>query len=451
MTQPGQDVGSQITPEEARTLSREAYLFGLPLVYIAMQIDILTNVARPQGGRAPVNQFAHYRAFPDAANRTVVGLNVDTLYSLAQLDLSTEPQVLSIPEMGDRYWIAQLVDGWNDVPHAPGSRTIGGKGGDFVIVGPGWRGALPDELTELRMPTSLALVGGRTYTAGTDDYAAVHALQDRYWLLPLSAWGTSYTPPDAVPLKAGVDSTTPLATQMREMSAEAFFDRLNSLLVSNPPSDADAPLMQRIARLGIQAGAPFSMGRFTPDVREAIDQGAADGLQAIHDEEPKLGEHVNGWGLTRDMGRYGTKYTYRAAWTFFGVGGNLVEDAFYPLSLVDGDGKPYDGANRYSLRFTPEQLPPVNAFWSVTMYDTDSYLIANPINRYALGDRSNMKFADDGSLTIYIQSGAPDDAKTANWLPAPTTGGFKLALRLYAPKPAAADGSWVPPAVQRVV
>ena len=268
--------------------------------------------------------------------------------------------------------------------------------------------------------------------------------------MPLSAWGTSYTPPEAVPLKPGVDSTTPLATQMREMSAETFFDRLNSLLVSNPPSDADAPLMQRIASLGIQAGAPFRMSQFTPDVREAIEQGAADGLQAIHDEEPKLGEQVNGWGLTRDMGRYGTKYTYRAAWTFFGVGGNLVEDAFYPLSLVDGDGKPYDGANRYSLRFTPAQLPPVNAFWSVTMYDTDSYLVANPINRYALGDRSNMTIADDDSLTIYIQSDAPDDAKTANWLPAPTAGGFKLALRLYAPKTAAADGAWVPPAVQRV-
>ena len=124
------------------------------------------------------------------------------------------------------------------------------------------------------------------------------------------------------------------------------------------------------------------------------------GAQAIHDEEPKLGERVNGWNLSRDLGRYGTRYTYRAAWTFFGVGGNLIEDAFYPLSLVDGDGKPYDSANRYTLRFTREQLPPVDAFWSITMYDTDSYLVDNPIDRYALGDRSNLTFADDGSLTI---------------------------------------------------
>ena len=171
--------------------------------------------------------------------------------------------------------------------------------------------------------------------------------------------------------------------------------------------------------------------------------------QAIRDEEPKLGERVNGWNLSRDLGRYGTEYTYRAAWTFFGVGGNLVEDAFYPLSLVDADGRRYDGTNRYVLRFSKEQLPPVDAFWSVTMYDADSYLVDNPIDRYALGDRSGLTFADDGSLTILIQSDQPNDGQTANWLPAPTSGAFKLALRLYVPKSEVADGSWVPPAVER--
>ena len=419
-THAGQHVSSQITPEEASTLAQEAYLFGLPLVYIDANLDILTNVARPQGGRAPINQLARFREFPDASNKTVVGFNVDTLYTLAQMDLSIEPMVLSVPPMGERYWIAQLIDAWNDVPHAPGSRTVGGEGGNFAIVGPQWQGTIPADLTELRMPTSLAILAGRIYTAGSEDYAAVHALQDQWQLVPLSAWGSDYVPPDSVPLKPGVDSKTPLAAQIRDMSAETFFNRLTTLLVNNPPSADDAPIMARIARLGIKPGAPFSMSAFEPDVRQAIEQGAAAGLQAIRDEEPKLGEHVNGWGLSRDLGRYGTRYLYRAAWTFFGVGGNLVEDAFYPLSLVDGDGKPYDGTNKYELRFTREQLPPVDAFWSVTMYDKDSYLVDNPINRYALGDRSNMTFADDGSLAIYIQSDAPGDDKAANWLPAPT-------------------------------
>ena len=442
-------MSSDLTPGQAKALAEDAYVFGFPLVYIETQIDVLTHVTKPEGARSPINQFAHYREFPDAANKTVVGLNVDTLYSLAQLDLSEETLVLSVPEMGERFWIMQLVDGWNNVPHAPGSRSVGSKGGIFAIVGPGWRGELPAAVEELRMPTSIALVGGRTYTAGPDDYAAVHALQDQYELVPLSAWGSDYTPPDEVPLKPGVEES-PVGTQVLALSPEAFFNHLNTLLVENPPEPADPPLMKRIAALGVEPGATFSTSGFDSDVRTGVEEGVAAAQQAIRDEEPKLGEHVNGWNLARDLGRYGTKYLYRAAWTFFGVGGNLVEDAFYPLSLVDGDGEPYDSVNKYVLRFAEEELPPVDAFWSVTMYDKDSYLVANPVNRYALGDRSNLNFADDGSLTIFIQSDSPGDETAANWLPAPTEGGFKLALRLYVPKQEVADGSWAPPPVQRV-
>jgi hypothetical protein len=165
-------LSSDITPKQAKALAQEAYVFGLPLVYIQTQIDVLTHVTKPEGGRAPINQFAHYREFPDASNKTVVGFNVDTLYSLAQLDLSSEPIILSVPDMGERFWIMQLIDGWNNVPHAPGSRTVGGKGGDFAIIGPGWHGTLPEGVTELPMPTSIAIIGGRTYTGGPDDYAA---------------------------------------------------------------------------------------------------------------------------------------------------------------------------------------------------------------------------------------------------------------------------------------
>ena len=198
-----------------------------------------------------------------------------------------------------------------------------------------------------------------------------------------------------------------MPAQVASMPPETYFNRLNALLPTNPPEPDDPELMARLAVLGIGPGAPFSMIAFDDDVRSAIDEGVADARQAVHDEEPRLGERVNGWNLSRDLGRYGTKYAYRAAWTWFGVGGNLIEDAFYPLSLVDGDGAPYDSANQYSLHFTAEQLPPVDAFWSITMYDTDFYLVDNPIDRYALGDRSNLTFADDGSLTIYLQNRVP--------------------------------------------
>jgi hypothetical protein len=262
-------VDPALKPDEARALAQEAWVFGMPLVYIEKQIDALTHVTKPQGALAPINQFAHFREFPDASNKSIVGLNVDTLYSLGQLDLAQGPMVLSIPEMGNRFWLMQIIDAWNNVPHAPGSRTFAGKGGNFAIVGPGWKGTLPSGLTELRVPTNLVMVGGRTYTANKDDYAAVHALQDQYKLVPLSAWGKSYAPPDVVPLKAGVDSKTPVTTQVLGMSPEAFFNRLNTLLVTNPPEPDDPGTMARIAKLGIAPGASFSMAAFNPDVRKA--------------------------------------------------------------------------------------------------------------------------------------------------------------------------------------
>ena len=161
-----------------------------------------------------------------------------------------------------------------------------------------------------------------------------------------------------------------------------------------------------------------------------------------------MGEIVNGWQVARDLGRYGMKYAYRAAWTFFGVGGNLIEDALYPVSIVDSDGNRLNGTNKYELQFTKNEIPPVDAFWSVTMYDKDSYLVDNPINRYALGDRSKMKLGEDGSLTIYIQNESPGRNKESNWLPSPKEG-FKLALRLYVPKKQVIDGTWKPPAVKK--
>ena len=325
--------------------------------------------------------------------------------------------------MGNRYWIMQLIDAWNNVPHAPGSRTVGGKGGNFAIVGPGWKGTLPAGLTELRVPTTLAMIGGRTYTGGKDDYAAVHALQDQYTLVPLSDWGKNYTPPDNVPLKPGVDSKTPVPKQVLAMTPESFFNRLNALLVTNPPEPADPATMARIAKLGIRPGAEFLLSAFSPEVRKAIEDGVADGQKLMR--ETPHGKDVNGWEIMLDMGHYGTNYAYRAYWTFYGVGGNLAEDAVYPFTAKDAEGKLLDGANKYVLHFTKKQIPPVNAFWSVTLYDNGSYLVPNPINRYALGDRGGMKFGDDGSLTIYIQNNSPGKDKEANWLPSPKKGGAK--------------------------
>jgi hypothetical protein len=253
-----------ISPSDAKAIAQDAWVFGMPVVYIEIQIDLDGHVSRAEDGHAPINQFAHHREFPNAADKSVVGINVDTLYSLAGLDLSQGPLVLFVPEMGKRFWVTQFIDAWNNVPHAPGSRTYGGKGGTFAIVGPSWKGALPPGMTELRVPTNLMVLAGRTYTAGPADYDAVHALQNQYKLVPLIQWGKNYVPRSDVPLKSGVDVKTPVTKQVLALSPENFFNRLNRLLLTNPPEPEDPKMMERIAKLGIKPGATFTMSTFTP-------------------------------------------------------------------------------------------------------------------------------------------------------------------------------------------
>jgi hypothetical protein len=440
----------EITPEEARQVSQDGFLFGLPVVYINLMAEVGSNVPQPQGLRAPINQFAHYRSFPDASSREIVGINLDTLYSLAWIDVSAEPLVLSVPEMGDRYWIMMLLDVWNDVPSAPGSRTEGGKGGDFLIVGPDWKGQSPEGMPVHRISSNLGNVAGRTYSTGSpEDVAVVNALQDQYKLTPLSKWGTDYQPPAKVAVKSGIDVSTTIPAQVLGMSAEAFFNQLARLLASHPPRQADAPIMAQLARLGIEPGLEFKLSKLDTQTQKAINAGFADGKKKLDDYKDKMGEKINGWMVTLDVGRYGTKYAYRAAWTFYAVGGNLVEDALYPVAREDGDGQTLTGENNYTLTFNKEQIPPVNAFWSLTLYDTESFLVTNPINRYSLGSRDQMNYGEDGSLTLYIQQDSPGKDKEANWLPS-TKGVIALALRLYAPKKQVAEGVWKPQPVMKV-
>jgi hypothetical protein len=445
--------GSQekLTPDVARDLAKEAWLFGLPLVMFEKQIDYSTHVTQPEATRSPVNQFVHYRKFVDASNRSIVGFNVDNLYSLAWIDLQDEPLVLAVPAMGDRYWMMQIVDAWNGVPAAPGSRTLSGDVPHvFLIAGPDWKGATPDGMELLRSPTNLGGIGGRTYCAGADDYAAVNALQDQYKLTPLSALGKPYAPPAKVPLKEGADGETLVNAQVMTLSPEQFFSNLNRLLATNPPYAEDAPTLKKLLPLGIAPGAPFSTEGLDADVVAALEEGVGEGKAAMAAEMKSLGKMVNNWGLTYDMGRYGTRYAYRAAWTFVGIGGNVIEDAFYPLALNDADGKPLSGEHKYTLTFKMGAWPPADAFWSMTLYDIEGYLVDNPLDRYAIGDRSGMEPNPDGSLTIYIQGESPGKEKEANWLPAPKSGPFKVALRLYAPQESVLNEDWVPPGLVRV-
>jgi hypothetical protein len=430
-------------------LAKEAYVFGYPLVLMDVTRRVMTACPAPGQKCAPLNQFAHVREFPDPAFTDVVSPNADTLYSLAWLDLTKGPMVLSVPAMKNRYYLMQLLDAWTNVFATVGSRTTGSGQGDFAIVGPAYKGALPRNLKKIKAPTDMVWLLGRTQTNGPSDYPAVQALQNKYRLTPLSAWGEPYTPPAGSPVHRQVDKAPPVK-QVEKMDAITFFTRMCALMRANPPAARDAATIKKFDPIGIVPGRGFNSKRLVAAARSAMDRGVAEAKQEIAAaaRHPKV-RVANGWGLAYDLGAYGTRYLDRAAIACMALGANLPQDAIYPMTRVDNAGQPLSGKNKYVLHFAQGQLPPVKAFWSVTMYNNQQFFVANPLNRYALGDRDRLQFNPDGSLDLYIQHGSPGQAREANWLPAPAEG-FNLIMRLYWPKKPVLDGVWVPPPVQRV-
>ncbi|MCI0352468.1 MAG: DUF1254 domain-containing protein [Acidobacteriales bacterium] len=436
---------------QIRDLAIDAYIYGHPLVLMDVTREVITATPNADDDRlmAPLNQFAHARQFPDHTFTNVVSPNADTLYSVAWLDLSKEPMILSVPEMGNRYYLMQLLDAWTNVFASPGTRTTGSHKGDFAIVGPRWAGKLPAGLREIKSPTDMVLVGGRTQTNGKQDYAAVHAMQQKYKLTPLNAWGKTYVAPTNVPVKQGVDAKTPPVDQIRRMDARNFFSRLAGLLKGNPPAPADAPFVERFRAFGLEPGQIFEQRNLDPAVVEQLEVSVRDAQNKIAAEAKKPhGKNLNGWEFMENVGRYGTDYLWRAVIALVGLGANLAEDAVYPRATVDSDGQPLIGANQYVLRFAPGELPPVAAFWSVTLYNDKQFFVENPINRYAIGDRDKLKLDNDGALSLYIQNQSPGRDKESNWLPAPS-GSFNLFMRLYWPKKEVIEGIWRPPRIER--
>ncbi|HZF38648.1 MAG TPA: DUF1254 domain-containing protein [Blastocatellia bacterium] len=439
-----------VSAGEAAEIAVEAYVFGYPLVLMDVTRQVMTAVPKAGARKAPINQFVHFREFPDPTFTDVVSPNADTLYSAAWLDLTEEPIVLSAPDVGKRYYLMQMLDAWTNVFASPGTRTTGNGRGDFAIVGPQWKGKLPEDVKEIKFPTNMAWLIGRTQTNGKEDYAAVHAIQDQYKLTPLSAWGKPYTPPDNAPVAPGIDVKTPPVEQVAKMDAATFFARLSALMKDNPPAPADAGALNRFAAIGVASGTPFDLKSLDPAVARSVEGSVKAAQSKIAAEAGKpRGKKVNGWDVMTKMGRYGTDYLFRSVIALIGLGANLPEDAIYPRATTDAEGQQLTGADRYVVRFPKGQLPPVNAFWSLTMYNSKHFFAQNPINRYAIGDRDKLKFDDDGSLTIYIQRDSPGKDKESNWLPAPADS-FNVFMRLYWPKKEIADGVWKMPGVERV-
>jgi hypothetical protein len=447
-----------LTAAEATQLGMDAYIYGYPLVTMDYTLRVMTNVREPSGLRAPAGQFGRAREYPNATFRDVTAPNADTLYTTTWLDVGKEPWILSLPDANDRYYLFPMLDGWTTVFQDPGKRTTGTGPQKYAITGPGWTGTLPDGVKEYKSATSLVWILGRIYCTGTpEDYDAVHKMQDEVSVVPLSSYGKSYTPPEGT-VDPGIDMKTPVRDQVNALSAQDYFSLLAKLLKDNPPTAEDAPMVAELAKLGIVPGGPFDINKLSPEAVAALQDVPRAAFGKIMgwfkgSIAAGVNQEVNGWGFSTKLGTYDTEYLQRALVTAIGLGANLPQDAIYPTSEVGADGKPYDGANKYIVHFDKGQLPPVNGFWSLTMYDANYFFVDNPLNRYSISARNSLKANDDGSVDLYLQHDSPGTDKESNWLPAPT-GRFIPMLRLYWPKetpPSILDGTWTIPPVKQVM
>jgi hypothetical protein len=429
-------------------LGAEAYLYGYPLV--------MMETTRIQSAKyiGPENQLRMVRQFPNAQFKEVVRPNVDTLYTTAFISMKEGPWAFEMPANNKRYELMPFMDAWTNVFASPGTRTSGNQGATYLLAGPEWNGQVPKGMTLLKSPTDMVWLIGRTQTNGTADFATVHELQNR---LRLTKW---LQPPDS--LSASTDSkrdaqagwqvstepSLPPVAQMKALNTTEFFNRLMKLMVSNPPSPEDAPLLARLAQLEIKPGQAvhlsgsnalsFSLGRWIANQRvmKALNTKAQDGSWSY----PPL-----------NLGRYGTDYNTRAAVAMVGLGANLPEDAVYPNTALDHQGQALNGKHRYRLHFAANALPPVKAFWSITAYGADEFLIDNPLQRFAIGDRDPLVFNADGSLDLWVQATPPSQKEAAaNWLPVQMSAPFLLNARLYWPEDKALNGQWKMPVVERL-
>ena len=428
----------QNVPADLRDIAERAYIYAYPLV--------LLEATR---GAQSVNQFTHVPQFPRPDIRQIVRPNADTLYSTAWLDLAKEPILIHVPDSGGRFYLLQFMDAWTETFADPGKRTTGTAEAWFAVVGPNWKGTLPEHVTRLDAPTNIGWLLGRTQTNGASDYDNVHAFQKGMRMMPLSAYPKGEQKlGSALAFGKSVGATPP--DRVKAMEPGAFFAAFAQAMKANPPHAADSAMVRDLARIGIVPGEDFDASKLSQEQQQAINQGAQAASARVEQMITAAAATKPGWaGFNKNIGRYGTNYMARAAIARFAIGANPPEDAIYLNSSADGAGQLLSGSMRYRMHFDKAVLPPVRAFWSLSAYDNHGYFIANPIHRYAIGDRDPLKFNPDGSLDIYFQGQNPGPEKESNWLPS-GDGTFNLTIRLYWPEEAILNGTWHPPTLERI-
>jgi hypothetical protein len=450
-----------ITEQEAHAIATDAYIYLYALVTMDVTRKQFTNIEPGKElGKGPMNMFNNVGEYPPANFKGVVRPNFDTLYSIAYLDLTKEPVVVSAPDTNGRYYLLPMLDMWSDVFASPGWRTTGTQAATFLVTPQGWRPDLRDRFVDefrlprdtqrIEAPTPYVWVIGRTKTDGPADYDAVHKIQAGFKVTLLSDFGKAARPVE-FKIDPSVDMKTPPKIQVDSMTAGVYFAYAAELLKLQPPHITDQPIIAQMKKIGIEPGKSFDIGKIDPVVQRALETAPQDGRKLMAWKVPTLARVANGWSMNTDtMGVYGNYYLKRAIIAQLGLGANLPEDAIYPLNLGDESGKPLDGANKYTITFANGAAPPVNAFWSITLYDQDGFQVGNSLNRFAVSSWMPFKYNADGSLDLYFQNESPGQDKEANWLPAPK-GPFNLTMRLYSPKSEALTAKWNPPPVVRTL
>jgi hypothetical protein len=438
-----------ISPPSIRDTVRDAYVYGYPMVdNYRIQYAYFYSRSDPEF-KAPRNTLFNIPRVFTPEDRAIQTPNSDTPYSWIGLDLRAEPIVFTVPPIEQRrYWSLQLIDLYTFNFAYLGSRTTGNGGGSFAIAGPGWRGATPAGITAvIRCETLLASAQFRTQLFNPADLDAVKAIQSQYVVRPLSAFQNS-APPPAAP---AIHYLRPLSPEAQRRSPD-FFRVMNFALQFAPAPASEAALRARFAAIGIGPGLPFNAASLKPAMRRAFQAGIADAWAEFEQVKTALNEgRVSSGDLFGTRVELRNNYLYRMAGAVLGIYGNSKEEAIYPAYYLDAERRPLTGAHRYTLRFAPGEEPPVNSFWSITLYEQPSSLLsANPIDRYLLNSTMLPGFVRDadGGLTFNIQHESPGAAREANWLPAPA-GPFSVIMRLYWPKPEALDGPWRAPPMQR--
>jgi len=438
---------NQLKNENIANLVKQAYDYSFP-VYEMYRTRHRTVYVPDNPNRMDLNRFTHTRTLSNHRHRQVTAPNNDTLYSSAWLDLLLEPIVLTVPDTGGRYYSMAFMDFYTNNFAYVGRRTTGTRAGDYVVVGPQWNGAAPAALPVIKSPTNAVWLLGRTLVDDEADLLNVHKLQDQFKLTSLSEW----TKPGTGKAKRLLANSQPAPDPKDPWN---FFKMVNLGLTENPPPADEAPLMAEFTRIGVGPNQTFDPSRFSEEQRKTILQALKLANKEIRGGLSAVGTARNGWSYPPShLGNYGRDYALRAVIALIGLAALEPTEAVYMISLTDKERKPLTGENRYRLRFEKGAMPPVDAFWSLSIYevmpDQRSFFVDNPIHRYAIGDRTKgLKVNADGSVDIHIRHQSPGKELESNWLPAPP-GVLRLCFRAYQPREPILKGDYSLPWIQRL-